>query len=280
MIMPVRHVTWVSNVIDAEMEREYNNRAAVIDHADYMQSWARRSEDYRQSARAFLNVSYGSHPRQLLDIFPATSEPAPVHVFIHGGYWQALNKDSFSFMAEAFNKSNECAVILNYGLCPDLSIAQIIDQVQQAMLWLMQHIREYGGDAKNMTVTGHSAGAHLAASMMTLDWSQAGCKVSPFQQVNALSGLYDLAPLIHTRINQALALEPAVIRDISPLFNRPWRPAASQKLQLWVGGLESRQYRMQSENLQQSWQHALDVGYELLPVTHHFSILDAFVSAR
>lgn len=99
---------------DPYFERQYNNRAAVPEHSEFIQGWLDRSESYRKHAsRAHLNVSYGKYDRQLLDIFPLDTPRTPVHVFIHGGYWQALSKDSFSFVAETLNRNGESGVILN-----------------------------------------------------------------------------------------------------------------------------------------------------------------------
>ena len=115
--MNCRLVIWACDVtesIDGLLEQQYNNREAVVDFADYLNSWSSRSELFRATTKGHLNISYGKSKRQMLDIFPLqTTGKSPVHVFIHGGYWQALDKDSFSFMAEAFNQQAECAVIIN-----------------------------------------------------------------------------------------------------------------------------------------------------------------------
>ncbi|MDJ0834208.1 MAG: alpha/beta hydrolase [Gammaproteobacteria bacterium] len=268
--------------IDPYLEQQYNNRAAVAEHPRFLQSWAERSQAYRAQADAWLDIAYGESERQTLDIFPAAGGADPVHVFIHGGYWQALSKDSFSYVAQHFNRAGECAVIVNYDLCPQVALVEIIHQLHRALGWILQHIHRYGGDAGRIQVTGHSAGGHLLAELLTHDWSHdavAGKRLQhpPFQRLNALSGLYQLTPLVQTSINQALGLDPASAEECSPLQHPLWQPAAATELNLLVGQLESDEYKRQSSELQQAWQPELQLNYQQLPGVHHFSIVDAFV---
>lgn len=263
---------------DAKLESEYNNRAAVKDHADYFRSWAERSLRYRQQAGASLNVRYGESDRQLLDIFPAqVKTPAPVHVFIHGGYWQAMDKDFFSFMAQSFNQRGELAVIVNYDLCPQVSLGQIIGQIKSAVVWIQHHIHDYGGDKNRVQLSGHSAGGHLLGCCLTTEWSKYGLDLVPFKRVNALSGLYDLKPLVYTSINTALDLNETSASDISPMTQAVWPPAGDVKLNLLVGGLESDAYKNQSKDLSDAWNSSLHIDYVEIENTHHFSMLDRFL---
>ena len=268
--------------IDPYLEQQYNNRAAVPEHPRYLQSWAERSHAYREQADGWLDLAYGDSAREILDIFPAPAASSPVHVYLHGGYWQALNKDSFSFVAQHFNRGGECAVIVNYDLCPQVTLAQIIDQSRKAVRWILQHIADYGGDAGRIQVTGHSAGGHLLAALLTHDWSD--CSVAdeplqhpPFQRLNALSGLFQLRPLLGTSINHALALDADSAEECSPLDHRLWQPLKAIELNLLVGELESDEYKRQSRELQQAWQSRMALSYQQIPGTHHFSIVDAFV---
>ena len=129
--------------IDPYLEQQYNNRARVVDHPRYLQSWRQRSEAFRTRAQhAVLDLAYGERPREVLDLFPAVPANAPVHVFIHGGYWQALDKNSFSYLAEMINANGETAVIVNYDLCPEVGIEQIILQTAQALSWVVAHRRQ------------------------------------------------------------------------------------------------------------------------------------------
>jgi arylformamidase len=263
---------------DPYFEKQYNNRVAVPEHGDFIQAWVERSEGYRKRAsNAVLNVSYGNQERQLLDIFPLQQSKAPVHVFIHGGYWQALSKDSFSFFAQTVNTQGECAVILNYGLCPQFSVSQITQQIFDALVWVYKNISRFGGDPDNMQLTGHSAGGHLLACMLTKNWSHCGVKHPPFRQMNALSGLYDLQPLVSTSINAALKLDLQSALENSPLYQSLWNPSPDFRLNLLVGELESDEYRRQSMELFSQWQRSFFISSQIASRTHHFSILDAFL---
>lgn len=253
--------------IDSYLEAQYNNRAAVPEHPRFLAGWAERSRAYREHHPP-ISLRYGSGERQWLDVFPAGPD-APVHVFIHGGYWQALDRHSFSFMAEAFNRAGECAVILQYDLCPSVSLARIGEQIGQALTWVYDHVAEQGGDPGRIRVTGHSAGAHLAVRLL------ARCPELPLRRVDALSGLYDLQPLVATSINGALGLDRDSALAESPLFEQPMSGKA--ELALWVGSQESAEYHRQSQRLCEAWLQHLPVSLEVLPATHHFSILDAFL---
>ena len=113
------------------------------EHPEFFERWAKSSKARRSQGDPVLDIAYGDSAREILDIFPpGTSEGlAPVHIFLHGGYWQGLSKDWFSFMAEAFNRRGECAVIVNYDLCPSVTIGQIVEQIQVAIGWVVKKYR-------------------------------------------------------------------------------------------------------------------------------------------
>lgn len=269
----------ISNIdpkINPYLEKQYNNRLAVPDNAHYLSDWLLRSESYREKALGYLNLSYGESEREILDIFPASNTMAPIHIFLHGGYWQALNKDSFSFVAERINQQGECAIIVNYGLCPAVSVAEIIVQIQKATRWIIKNAANYGGDTKHIQITGHSAGAHLLAKLVTTNWAEQGITQPPFHRLNALSGLYDIQPLVPTSINQALQLTPQTSKQVSPLSDNFFHQLDSIELNLFVGDLESDEYKKQSTQLINVWGNEIRMKYQSIPDTHHFSILDRF----
>jgi arylformamidase len=260
---------------DSYMEAQYNNRLAVPDFADYLADWSQRSANYREKTKGYLDLSYGESEREKLDIFPAATTSAPIHVFLHGGYWQALSKDSFSFIAEHINQQGECAIIVNYGLCPSVTVAEIIAQIQKSIRWILSNGAEFG-DTRQIQITGHSAGAHLLAKLLTTNWVEEGFADFPFQRLNALSGLYDLQPLVPTSINQALQLTAQKSKQVSPLFDGFPYQSNLVELSLLVGDLESDEYKKQSTQLIEAWESELRVQYQTIPETHHFSILDRF----
>lgn len=260
--------------IDTYLERQYNNRAAVPEHGEFLADWASRSVAFRERSDGILNLSYGPSARQCLDIFPAAQDFSAVHVFIHGGYWQALSKESFSFLAEKINRNGETAVIVNYDLCPQVTIVEIIDQLRLALHWVGKNITGFGGDPARLQVSGHSAGGHLLTCLLTEEQS----KKADFciRRMNSLSGLFDLQPLLQTSVNQALRLDAETAREASPLLVTPSSLPVMPELKLYVGELESDAYKNQSIQLAEAWSAFLPLHFEILESCHHFSIVDAF----
>ena len=252
---------------DVDTCRVNNNRAAVPEHPRFLENWARRSASWRERHPP-LTLFYADSERAWVDVFPA-ADGAPLHVFLHGGYWQALDARQFSFMAEAFNACGECAVIVNYDLCPDTPLAAIVDQLRQAWRWIVREAAGFGADARQVQVTGHSAGAHLLACLLTDGGAPTLCRA------NALSGIYDLRPLLPTQINDALGLDAASARALSPLLMSPDCP--DTRLDLWVGSLESAAYHAQSRDLAEAWKDKVNIQSGVFDGVHHFSILDAFI---
>jgi arylformamidase len=157
-----------------DYEAEYNNRARVPEHAEIFARWTREAEDYRGEAmkerRAELGLSYGSTSRQVIDLFfpksdgsrptaPARSSGAPLAMFVHGGYWRSLDPSMFSQTARGLNAHGVAVAVAGYDLCPQVTIAEIIDEVRHACLFLWLRLE------RRIMVYGHSAGGHLAAAM-------------------------------------------------------------------------------------------------------------------
>ena len=152
-----------------DYEAEYNNRARVPEHAEIFARWTREAEDYRaetlKAGRAELGLSYGDTPRQTIDLFlPEAGEAAPLALFIHGGWWRSLDPSLFSQMARGLNARGVTVAVVGYDLCPIVTIADIIEQMRRACVFLWQRF------GRRILVYGHSAGGHLAAAMVATDW--------------------------------------------------------------------------------------------------------------
>src|SRR2546427_12458136 len=124
-----------------DYEAEYNNRARVPEHPEIFARWARAGEDYRAEAmkerRAELGLSYGSSLRQFIDLFsPRPGVVAPPALFIHGGYWRSLDPSLFSHMARGLNSHGVAVAVVGYDLCPEITIAEVLDQIPRACLFL------------------------------------------------------------------------------------------------------------------------------------------------
>jgi len=130
------------------LNREYNNRALVPEHAAMFERWARLSAAARQQGPALVDLRYGHGPNEQLDIFAPqgrrAGELAPVLFFVHGGYWRSLDKADHSFLAPEFTRRGACVVMPNYALCPAVTIPDIVMQMVQALAWTWRHIATTG----------------------------------------------------------------------------------------------------------------------------------------
>jgi arylformamidase len=256
---------------------QYNNRALVPDHMDHLTRWAQSSERVRAAQPCQLNVPYGPGPLQTLDVFhaksPADGGLAPVLVFIHGGWWRALDKSDHSFVAPAFTPAGVPVVVPNYSLAPKVSVETIALGVTRAIAWVWQHAASFGGDATRIVVAGHSAGGHLAAMMLACDWSLVDAAMPRHLLTSALSlsGLFDLEPVRHAPFVQTdLRLTQASAARLSPA-NFP--PPAGQ-LRVLVGEAESSEFHRQSRLIEAAWGPARVPLCASIAGCHHFSILE------
>jgi arylformamidase len=263
----------------AWLDQQYDNRARVADHARVLGNWAAASAHVRaQTPAARLGLRYGQGASETLDVFPATvSTPAagaPVLVFIHGGYWRSLDKSDFSFIAPAFNAAGALVLVPNYALCPAVTIEHIALQMAQAVAWAVDHAAEHGGDPSRIALVGHSAGAHLAAMLLTCRWKDldADLPAQPLAGALAISGLYDLEPLRHTPcVKNDLRLTPASVSRLSPAFFP--RPKGG-KLYAVVGLEESDEFLRQNALIRDVWGPTAVPVCETLPGANHFNVLN------
>ena len=199
-----------------DYEVEYNNRARVPEHAEIFARWNAEAAAYRERMKteenAELGLAYGTSPRQTVDLFfPEATGHTPLALFIHGGYWRSLDASTFSHMAAGLNSRGIAVAVAGYDLCPQVTIGQIINQMRTACLFLW---RRFG---QRLMVYGHSAGGHLAACMVASDWKKLDPK-APADLVPAgysISGLFDLAPLVHTAMNADLRLDEVEVAGLA-----------------------------------------------------------------
>lgn len=255
------------------LSREYNNRALVPDHAQYFARWAERSAHARATMTCYLDREYGPAPGEKLDIFPARKGDGSVLMFIHGGYWRSLDKRDFSYLAPTWVDAGVSLVVVNYDLCPTVTIEEIVLQMLRASAWLYRHAEEYGMDEERLFVCGHSAGAHLTAMMMAALWSvfDPGLPRDLFKGGLAISGVYDLRPLVEVDFLSAdLRLDEASALKVSPAY---LPPATRAPVYTCVGGLESSEFKRQNALLAQRWRSAVAADVPM-PGRHHFSVVD------
>ena len=251
-----------------DLAAEYNNRALVPDHPAIIARWQEEADAYRKVAGGERDIVYGARPRNRLDLFPAASGGGerPLVLFIHGGYWRSLDKSMFSHVAKGPNALGLDVAVAGYTLCPEVTIPDIIDELRQCCLFLA------GRSGRPLVVTGHSAGGHLAACMAATGWEAYGQRPGLVQACLAVSGLFDLRPLMATPMNEDLRLTPADAMAASPLF---WPLAASLPFDSWVGAEESFEFLRQARSLPAAWAGlGLPCRHEMVPGGNHFTVGD------
>src|SRR5678815_4579638 len=148
------------------LSREYNNRELVPEHPQYFARWQQSSAQARSRMSSQLDLAYGGMPGEKLDLFAARKGDGACMMFIHGGYWRSLDKSDFSFLAPAWVDAGVSLAVVNYDLCPKVTIEEIVRQMLRASRWLWLNAGELGIDRERLYLSGHSAGGHLVAMMM------------------------------------------------------------------------------------------------------------------
>ena len=252
-----------------DYETEYDNRARVPEHPQIFARWATDSQSYRARLPAArqARMSYGPTAREIIDLFDVGPDAA-LAVFIHGGWWRNFEPSLFSHFAAGLNAHGVGVALPGYNLCPRVSIAEIIEEMRRALLALWYR---YG---KRMLVTGHSAGGHLTAVLLATDWPSLDAN-APADLVSAgyaISGVYDLVPLVHVSMNQDFRLDDDRARQVSPVL---WPPPLGRALDAVVGARESSEFLRQSRIIAEAWGKAgVATRYEKIAGANHFTVLD------
>jgi arylformamidase len=257
--------------------REYNNRALVPDNEKWVAQWIQGAERARTTMTCHLDQRYGEAPGETIDIFPARKGDGSCMMFIHGGYWRSRDKQDFSFLAPAWVDAGVSLAIVNYDLCPAVSVEEIVRQMLRAGRWLWLHAEDYGMDEDRLYVSGHSAGGHLTAMMMAAVWPAFDARLPKdlFKGGLAISGIYDLRPMLQVDwLNGDLRLDEAAALKASPAF---LPPATRAPVMTCVGGDESSEFKRQNALLGERWKSVL-AGDIAMPGRNHFSVLDALAT--
>jgi len=224
---------------------------------------------------------FGATLVEHLDVFPAGDAQAPIHVFFHGGYWRALSSDDFSFVADALVPQGVTTVVVNYALCPTVTLGEIVRQCRAALAWVYRTAADGCGDPNRISVSGHSAGGQIVGMLQATDWeANYGLPGDLIRSTTAISGLFDLRPFPYSWLQPRLQLTGRDLQDCSPLFQAPH---SNRPIQLLVGALESEEFHRQSSAFADHLravnpQRAVSVG--TVANCHHFSVLDGFLTGR
>lgn len=257
-----------------DLDAQYNNRAMVPEHPAIIAGWASDAAAFRAGhATAALDQPYGTGERHRYDFFPAPSprEDAPALLFIHGGYWQALDKSFFSHMAAGANAHGLDVAVMSYDLCPQVPLGEIVDQA----IACAREVKRRTGRA--ILPFGHSAGGHLAACLAGASWRWIGEPEPIIAAAMPISGLFHLSPLIQTSLNRVIGLDVGQASRMSPMT---WTPPVGLRVTAVVGAEESAEYHRQTRVLVECWAAVGAATKAIVMPANHFTILGGFAEAE
>lgn len=248
----------------AEREREYSPSSRIDDIGPFIAAYGARSRAAEARARVLKDLAWGERPDETLDFFPAAAPDAPLLVFIHGGYWQELSKEESLFAGADCAANGVAFAAINYSLAPAVRLGRIVDQCRRALAWLQGEAGRLGFDSRRIHVAGSSAGAHLAAMMLTP-------RPVPLAGLVLLSGVFDLEPLAGTYIDEALRLDD---HEIATLSAQRLDPGAPLPVLVAWGENETGEFKRQSRDYAAHLRRAgFTVGEDEIPVVNHFDIV-------
>ncbi|MCG8693774.1 MAG: alpha/beta hydrolase [Minwuiales bacterium] len=250
-----------------ELEANFNPRIAVPDAETYLEDFAHRSEAERAELQPETDIRYGDGPRQMLDLFRAPEPNAPLHIYIHGGYWRALTKEDFSLMAPPLQDAGAAVVIMDYDLCPAVTVDAIVRQTIDCIAFVARRAAAFGADPDRLFLSGHSAGAHLAAMALAHDWTEEGLPADLVKGAVLVSGIYDPEPVLKLPVNEEVRLTPEIVTKVNAMA-RP--PRGDVPILVAVGGDEPPGWIAQSVDY-----HTVagpDAEFMTVPGANHFSI--------
>jgi arylformamidase len=258
---PARGRAWES-MDRSTLDRAYNNSAAVPEGAQMFKEWQARSAQVRDQHPEHLDLSYGPRERDRIDYFSAGPN-TPVLIFFHGGFWQMRSKADFAFLAESFLAQGISVAMIGYPLGPDSTMDEIVADAHAAVRYLATQLPALGGDPARVVVSGWSSGGHLATSVLDEPSLRGGV---------AISGLYELEPLVKSYVNDKLHMDVATARRNSPMLNLP---PSSKPLDLFAGTAELSEMRRQTADYASARRAAgLPVRYEEISGANHYTILN------
>ena len=254
-----------------DIETQFNPRKAVANVDEHAARFARLSTATRARRKALLDLRYGESPLATLDVFPAEVPDAPLHVFLHGGYWRGRDKSDYSYIADALVPLGITTVVMNYDLCPQVELPFIVEEAHAGLAWVHAHAREWGADPSRYTASGHSAGAHLIAAALARHGQE---KVRPVQMPSAallISGVYELEPVLSISVNQEIRLRLEQVAPMSPMRHAPCVPV---RLTVAVGGAETQGFIGQSEAFARHCAaHGADATFVNLAGRDHYTVM-------
>jgi arylformamidase len=260
-----------------ELEYQYNPRESVPEYPQLAKKRAEQARRVRRSAKSWLGVPYGSSPREKLDIYPADHPGGPVLVYIHGGYWRSGSKEDNCNFVPVFTERGASVVLVEYDLCPTVTVSDIVRQTRSAIAWVYRNILRYSGNPAKIYVSGHSAGGHLTAMALAHDWPSEGLPRDLIKGAVATSGVYDLDVVMRISVQEQVKLTPELAKENSP-FHHP--PLPVSPVIVAVGGAEPKGWQQMSEDFfKLCKERGLDCEYLIIPGANHYTMSEHLADA-
>ena len=247
------------------LEKAYNPQKSVENFSQFQTHRTVISSECRKNMKSYLDVAYGSTELQKIDIYPA-KKFSPVHLFFHGGYWRTQDKKNFAFLARTLVPQGVTTVIVNYDLCPKVSLDEVVESSRNAIEWTYKNIEEFNGDPNRISVSGNSAGAHLCSMLLATDWKNRRLPQKIISGAVLFSGIYDPEPTRWIPVNEDIRLTAETAARNNSMAYEP-----TVKCPIWIGagGLEPWLWLQQTFNYSQHLrQHGYDPEVHILP-NHH-----------
>ena len=268
---------WTGGAPIADCDTAYDNGGSIDDAQTFLPRWQLAAKRFRDrlsaEGRAELATAYGDAPRQHYDLFlPEEGEPAGLVVFVHGGYWKSQEIGNWSHFAGGALARQFAVALPEYTLCPQAAVPQITREIGTCLDRLAERI------AGPIRLCGHSAGGHLVSRMLCADAPIASWTATRIDRTVSISGCHDLRPIMKTRMNDVLGLDPEAARTESPAL---LEPRAGIDLTCLVGGAELPEFRRQNALLANAW-HGFGVRTRAIerPGRHHFNVVDDLIDPR
>lgn len=256
------------------LEREYSPSSCIDDIMVFIQQYINESKKAHKSLKDIIrsNIKYGPEERSYMDLFvPKSDAPLPIHVFIHGGYWQQLSKNESAFAAPNFVDHDVIFIALDYTLAPEASLFEIVDQTRRGIISILKSAHKFGGDPDNITISGSSAGGHLVAEVISTDWKTYGYQQCPLKGTLCISGVFDLEPIVDTYVNEPLKMTKQDAYILSPLYHVP---DESCPIIFTVGENETSEFHRQTDEYMKACaKKGIQTSYVAMPVFNHFDIV-------
>ena len=248
----------------------YDNRGHIPDAMTYPPKWEMEAKAFRDKMlsgnQADIDLAYGSDEREVLDIFHPKPEPNGLVVFVHGGYWRTFDKSYWSHLASGSLEHGWAFCFPSYSLVPNVRISEITLQIAEAIKFSASKIEG------PIRLVGHSAGGHLVTRMLCAGTPLPRALKSRLVHTVSISGVHDLRPLLHTKMNEDFQLDEAEAVAESPALLEPDTPLS---LTCWVGADERPEFVRQNDLLKESWaKPEIDIKVVRDPGKHHFSVVE------